>query len=165
MPGAEPKRVEVTVNGRAARLACDPEMPLLYALRNDLGLNSPKYGCGLGRCGACTVHIDGQPAFSCLVTMAEIDGKSVTTLEGLAPGDDLHPLQQAILDEQAAQCGYCIPGIVMTAAALLERTPHASDAEVREALAGTLCRCGSQPRILRAIRRVIDAQGGIDAGS
>ncbi len=157
------ERVGFRLNGKTVSIASDPEMPLLYALRNDLGLNSPKYGCGLGKCGSCTVHIDGEPAFSCLVTMADVDGTSVTTLEGLAPEDDLHPLQQAILDEQAAQCGYCIPGIVMTAAALLERTPQPTDIEVRAALAGTLCRCGSQPRILRAIRRVIDGQEGTDA--
>lgn len=165
MAAAEDGVVDVTVNGEVVHLECDPEMPLLYALRSELELNSPKYGCGLGRCGSCTVHIDGQPAFSCLVTMAEVDGKSVTTLEGLAPGDDLHPLQQAILGEQAAQCGYCIPGIVMTAAALLERSPAPTEIEIRETLTGTLCRCGSQPRILRAIRRVIDAREVTDAGS
>jgi nicotinate dehydrogenase subunit A len=131
-------------------------MPLLYALRNDLGLHAAKYGCGLGKCGSCTVFVDGEAEFSCMVTMADVAGKHVTTLEGLAPGDDLHPLQQAILDEQAAQCGYCIPGIVMTAAALLERDPKPSEGQVRQALAGTICRCGAQPRILRAIQRVID---------
>ena len=159
------EQIDISVNGARHRLAGDPEMPLLYALRNELALNSTKYGCGLGRCGACTVHVDGAPEFSCLVTLAEVDGKTVTTLEGLAPGENLHPLQQAILDEQAAQCGYCIPGIVMTATALLERNPQPSETEVREALAGTLCRCGSQPRVLRAIRRVIEGGEGSDACS
>jgi aerobic-type carbon monoxide dehydrogenase small subunit (CoxS/CutS family) len=162
MAEARMEAIAFRVNGEQVTLEADPEMPLLYALRNDLELNAAKYGCGLGRCGSCTVHIEGKPAFSCLVTMAEVAGTSVTTLEGLAPGESLHPLQHAILDEQAAQCGYCIPGIVMTAAALLEANPAPSDADVRQALAGTLCRCGSQPRILRAIRRAIAAREVID---
>jgi len=153
------------VNRERVTVECDPEMPLLYALRNDLDLHAAKYGCGLGRCGSCTVHIDGEPAFSCLVTMEEVAGKQVTTLEGLAPGEDLHSLQQAILAEQAAQCGYCIPGIVMTAAALLNEYPALTEDHVRQALEGTLCRCGSQPRILRAIRRVIEAREVSDGGS
>jgi nicotinate dehydrogenase subunit A len=158
MTGTPNRTIDLSVNGERVNLVADPEMPLLYALRNDLGLNAAKYGCGLGRCGSCTVHVDGEPAFSCLVRMAEVAGRHVTTLEGLAPGTDLHPLQQAILDEQALQCGYCIPGVVMTAAALLGRNPAPTDEEVREALSGTLCRCGSQPRLLRAIQRVIDAR-------
>jgi isoquinoline 1-oxidoreductase len=134
-----------------------PETPLLYVLRNDLGLNAAKYGCGLGKCGSCTVHLDGEAVHSCEVTVGEIGERAVTTLEGLGSPDALHPLQQAFLDEQAAQCGYCIPGIIMTAAALLESTPRPSDTEVRMTLEGKLCRCGSQPRIMRAIRQVIDA--------
>jgi aerobic-type carbon monoxide dehydrogenase small subunit (CoxS/CutS family) len=147
----------ITVNGQGHEVAATPETPLLYVLRNELGLVAAKYGCGLGRCGACAVHLDGAVALSCVVPVAEVGDRAVTTLEGLGGPDALHPLQQAFLDEQAAQCGYCIPGIVMTAAALLERTPAPSDAEVREALAGTLCRCGAHQRILRAIHRAIQS--------
>jgi nicotinate dehydrogenase subunit A len=145
--------VGITVNGREHEVAAEPETPLLYVLRNELGLVAAKYGCGLGRCGACTVHLDGAPVFSCILPVGDVGDRAVTTLEGLGTIGDLHPLQQAFLDEQAAQCGYCAPGIIMTAAALLDRNPTPTDAEVREALAGTLCRCGSHPRILRAIVR------------
>lgn len=143
----------ITVNGDEHDVEATPDTPLLYVLRNELGLNAAKYGCGLSRCGTCTVHIDGEPVHSCVVPVGDVAGHEVTTLEGLGTADDLHPLQQAFLDEQAAQCGYCIPGIVMTAAALLERSPSPSDGEIREALEGKLCRCGSHPRILRAIKR------------
>ncbi len=148
--------MRISVNGQNHEIAAVPDTPLLYVLRNDLGLNAARYGCGLGRCGACTVHLDGETAYACLVTVGEADGRAVTTLEGLGDAEQLHPLQQGFLDEQAAQCGYCIPGIVMTAAALLGANPNPTDAEVRTALAGALCRCGSHGRILRAIRRVID---------
>jgi aerobic-type carbon monoxide dehydrogenase small subunit (CoxS/CutS family) len=147
---------QIRVNGAVHEVAAPAESPLLYVLRNELGLNAAKYGCGLGKCGACTVHLDGEAVFSCLVTVGETAGREVVTLEGLAAGDGLHPLQQAFLDEQAAQCGYCVPGIVMTAAVLLEKDPNPADAEIRDALAGTICRCGSHVRILRAIRRAID---------
>jgi aerobic-type carbon monoxide dehydrogenase small subunit (CoxS/CutS family) len=150
---------QINVNGRIREVAATPETPLLYVLRNELGLNAAKYGCGLGKCGSCTVHLDGEAVFSCLIPLGEAAGKQIVTLEGLAKDDDLHHLQEAFLDEQAAQCGYCIPGILMTAAALLERNPAPTDAEIRAALAGTLCRCGSHVRILRAIRRTIDRGG------
>jgi aerobic-type carbon monoxide dehydrogenase small subunit (CoxS/CutS family) len=149
--------IRITVNGHVHEIAATPDTPLLYVLRNDLGLNAAKYGCGLGKCGACTVHLDGEAVHSCEVAVGDVGERTVTTLEGLGSPDALHPLQQAFLDEQAAQCGYCIPGIIMTAAALLESTPQPSDTEVRTALDGKLCRCGSHPRILRAIRQAIDA--------
>lgn len=146
----------ITVNGQHHTVAATPDTPLLYILRNDLGLKAAKYGCSLGRCGACMVHLDAEPAYSCLVTINEIAGRQVTTLEGLGSPENLHPLQQAFIAEQAAQCGYCIPGIIMTAAALLAENPSPTDHDIRQALEGTLCRCGSHGRILRAIRRVIE---------
>ena len=154
MPGES--GVRISVNGQEHDVEATPDTPLLYVLRNELQLNAAKYGCGLSRCGACTVHIDGEPIHACVVPVGEVVGREVTTLEGLGDADRLHPLQQAFLDEQAAQCGYCIPGIVMTAAALLERNPTPSDGEIRAALEGKLCRCGSHPRILRAIRRAAE---------
>jgi aerobic-type carbon monoxide dehydrogenase small subunit (CoxS/CutS family) len=155
MTSATPS-IHIHVNGQVHDVAASPETPLLYVLRNDLGLNAAKYGCGLGRCGACTVHLDGEAVHSCEVPIGEVGGRSVTTLEGLGSAEDLHPLQQAFLDEQAAQCGYCIPGIMMRTAALLGENPQPTDTEIRLALEGALCRCGSHARILRAIRRVID---------
>jgi aerobic-type carbon monoxide dehydrogenase small subunit (CoxS/CutS family) len=148
---------QITVNGQRHDVEASLETPLLYVLRNELGLNAAKYGCGFARCGACAVHIGGELGLSCVVAVGDVGDREVVTLEGLGDADALHPLQQAIIDEQAAQCGYCTPGIVMTAAALLERTPRPTDEEVRRALDGTLCRCGSHPRVLRAIRRVIGA--------
>ena len=152
-----PPPQRITVNGRPHDVEATPDTPLLYVLRNELELNAAKYGCGLARCGACAVHIGGELALSCAVPVGEVGSREVVTLEGLGEADALHPLQQAIIDEQAAQCGYCTPGIVMTAAALLERIRKPTDQEVRRALDGTLCRCGSQPRVLRAIRRVVEA--------
>ncbi len=152
--GSEARRI--VVNGREHEVTATPETPLLYVLRNELGLVAAKYGCGLGRCGACAVLIDGEVALSCLVSVGEVAGE-VTTLEGLGAVDDLHPLQRAFLDEQAAQCGYCTAGMIVTAAALLDRIPEPTDTEIREALAGTLCRCGSHPRILRAVRQASEA--------
>jgi nicotinate dehydrogenase subunit A len=151
--------LRITVNGKEYDVRATPDTPLLYVLRNDLGLNAAKFGCGLGRCGACTVHLDGEAVHACMVPVADVAGRQVTTLEGLGTAQELHPLQTAFLDEQAAQCGYCAPGIIMTTAAFLERNPHLDDDAVREALQGALCRCGSQPRMLRAIRRVIDENG------
>ena len=148
--------LRINVNGEVHDVAATPDTPLLYVLRNDLGLNAAKYGCGLGRCGACTVHLDGAAVHACEVSFGEVAGQEVTTLEGLGSAETLHPLQQAFLDEQAAQCGYCVPGIIMTAATLLAVNPHPTDTEVRVALEGTLCRCGSHGRILRAIRHVAD---------
>lgn len=151
--------MQITVNGRPHEVVATPETPLLYVLRNELGLNAAKYGCGFARCGVCAVHLDGELALACVIPVGDVGSREVVTLEGLANAGALHPLQQAILDEQAAQCGYCTPGIIMTAAALLQRNPHPADDDVREALDGTLCRCGSHPRLLRAIRRVADAGG------
>jgi nicotinate dehydrogenase subunit A len=148
---AEP--IDLTVNGRPARVTAEPDTPLLTVLRNDLHLHGPKFGCGLGQCGACTVHLDGTAIRSCATPVASARGARVTTLEGLAPpGGTLHVVQQAFIDEQAAQCGYCLSGWIMTAAALLERNPHASDAEIRQGLSGLKCRCGTHMSILRAVK-------------
>jgi nicotinate dehydrogenase subunit A len=145
--------IELSVNGRRHRLRATPETPLLYVLRNELRLNAAKFGCGLGRCGACTVLVDGEATLSCATPAADAAGREITTLEGLGGPDGLHPIQQAFLAEQAAQCGYCAPGIMLTAVALLARNPHPSEAEIVEALNGTLCRCGAHRRIIRAVQR------------
>jgi nicotinate dehydrogenase subunit A len=137
----------------------DPQMPLLYFLRNDLGLHGPRFGCGLGQCGACTVHIDGVAVRSCIYPVGAVDGK-VTTLEGLGTPEQPHPVQQAFIDEQAAQCGYCINGMIMQAAAFLTRNPHPTEDEVRRALRPNLCRCGTHLRIVRAVMRASGARQG-----
>jgi nicotinate dehydrogenase subunit A len=142
------------VNGKTARLAFDdPNMPLLYALRNDLGLHGPRFGCGLGQCGACTVHIDGNAVRSCITPLSSVGDRHVVTLEGLGAPGKLHPVQQAFIDEQAVQCGYCINGMIMEAAAFLSKTKNPSESQIREALASNLCRCGTHVRILRAVKR------------
>ncbi|MCE2946653.1 MAG: (2Fe-2S)-binding protein [bacterium] len=142
------------VNGRTTRVTVDdPDMPLLYALRNQVGLRGPQFGCGLGQCGACTVQLGGQAVRSCSVPVSAAAGKPVTTLEGIGDAGRLHPLQQAFIDEQAVQCGYCINGMIMQAKALLERNRSPSDEEIRAALAGNLCRCGTHVRIVRAVKR------------
>jgi nicotinate dehydrogenase subunit A len=141
------------VNGRRVTVDAEPDTPLLYVLRDDLKLNAAKFGCGLGQCGACTVLVDGEPVFSCLMPVAMLEGKKVTTLEGLGTVENPGPLQRAFIQEQAAQCGYCIPGMMMRAAALLKKTPKPSDAQIREALQPNLCRCGTHIRIVRAVRR------------
>jgi nicotinate dehydrogenase subunit A len=143
----------LTVNGTAHRIEADPDMPLLYALRGDLGLNNPKFGCGLAQCGACTVHMNGEAVRSCSTPMALADGQMITTLNGLGTPEKLHPLQKAYIEEQALQCGYCVNGWMMTAAALLAKNPNPSDQEIREGLAGLKCRCGTHVSILRAIKR------------
>jgi nicotinate dehydrogenase subunit A len=144
--------ISFMVNGVPREVGTDPETPLLYVLRNDLGLMGARFGCGLGLCGACFVHVDGVAVPSCDTPVWSLEGKSVVTVEGLTP----HPVQQAFLDEQAAQCGYCVTGIVMTAAALLEREPHPDEQQVAEALDRHLCRCGSQQRMVRAIVKAGD---------
>ncbi len=145
--------VGFTLNGNAVRLALPASTPLLPVLRNDLGQNGPKYGCGLGECGACTVLVDGLPARACVLTLAVVAGRSVTTLDGLRAADGTpHPVQQAFIDAQAAQCGYCTNGMVMTALALLQRTPRPSEVQVRAALGHHLCRCGTHLEILQAVR-------------
>jgi nicotinate dehydrogenase subunit A len=143
----------INVNGAPHAVDADAETPLLYVLRNDLKLKGARFGCGLGQCGACMVIIDGKAVPSCDIPVSAVTGKTVTTIEGIGGEDGLHPLQQAFIEEQAAQCGYCVSGIVMTAKALLDADPRASDADIKEALARNLCRCGTHQRILRAIRR------------
>lgn len=145
--------VSLTVNGTAHTCAAAPDTPLLYVLRNDIGINSAKYGCGIAQCGACTVLLDGQAIRSCVVPAAAAAQGKITTLEGLGSTDKLHALQKAFIEEQAAQCGYCTAGMVMSAKALLDRVRNPSEAQIREAMAGNLCRCGTHTRILRAIQR------------
>jgi len=143
--------MEIKINGRMVALgAISPETPLLYVLRNDLGLHGPKYGCGLGECGACTVLIDGVAARSCSLPLSGALNKSVTTLEGLSEAGQLHPVQQGFIDEQAAQCGYCTNGMIMTLVALFERNPQADEQQIKNELAYNLCRCGTHIEILRA---------------
>ncbi|MEO7152204.1 MAG: (2Fe-2S)-binding protein [Burkholderiaceae bacterium] len=141
----------LTVNGKPVTLAVDAQASLLTVLRNDCGLNGPKYGCGLGQCGACTVLVDGVAARSCVIPARGVAGRTVTTLEGLGDRAHPHPVQQAYIDAQAAQCGYCLNGMVMATVALLARTPRPTEDEVRCALSGNLCRCGSHVEILQAV--------------
>ena len=146
--------IPLNVNGKAVDLQVDdPAMPLLYALRNDLGLKGPRFGCGLAQCGACTVHLDGVAVRSCVMPVAGATGRRVVTLEGLGTLEKPHPLQQAFIDEQAVQCGYCINGMIMQSAAFLATNQQPTDAQIKEALANNLCRCGTHLRIVRAIKR------------
>ncbi|HSB48839.1 MAG TPA: (2Fe-2S)-binding protein [Burkholderiales bacterium] len=145
--------IALTVNGRSHAVAAEPETALLYVLRNDLKLKGARFGCGMGQCGACTVLVDGKPVQSCDFPLSAAAGKSITTIEGLARDGTLHPLQRAFVEEQAAQCGYCATGIIMSAKALLDANPRPTEAEIRTALKGNLCRCGTHYRILRAIQR------------
>ena len=147
-----PQDISMIVNRRERSIHAEPDTPLLYVLRNDLGLAGPKFGCGLGQCGACTVHLDGTAIRSCATPVSSARGAHVTTLEGLPKDGALHAVQQAFIDEQAAQCGYCINGWIMTAAALLEANPNASEAEIRHGLSGLKCRCGTHLAILRAVK-------------
>ena len=146
-------RISLAVNGKKQVVDVDPDTPLLYVLRDDLRLNGPKFGCGLGQCGACTVIIDGNAIRSCQMPVSSAQNRPVTTVEGLGSTKKLHPLQQAFVDEQAVQCGYCIAGMIMTTKALLDKNPKPTDIQIREALAGNLCRCGTHTRILRAVKR------------
>ena len=141
------------INGKRQDLDVDPEMPLLWVLRDSLGLTGTKFGCGLGQCGACTVHVDGKALRSCQVPLAKAAGKKILTLEGLGTSARPHPLQKAFIEEQAVQCGYCINGMIMTTKALLDKNPKPTDSQIKEALAGNLCRCGTHIRILRAVKR------------
>ena len=147
-------KIPLRVNGKTYSVETEPEMPLLYALRNDLQLNGPKFGCGLSQCGACTVIIDGAAIRSCVTPVAAAQNKAVTTLEGLGNTKKMHKIQQAFVDEQAVQCGYCINGMIMTTKALLDKNPKPNDTQIKEALAGNLCRCGTHLRIVRAVKRV-----------
>ena len=145
--------ITLTVNGRQHEVDAEPDTPLLYVLRDDLQLNGAKFGCGFGQCGACTVMLDGKAIFSCLVPIALLPGRQITTIEGLGTEAAPGVVQRAFIDEQAAQCGYCIAGMVMRAQALLERNPSPSEEEIREAMMPNLCRCGTHMRILRAVKR------------
>ena len=149
--------VSLTVNGTRYTSPAAPDTPLLYVLRNDIGINSAKYGCGASQCGACTVLLDGQPIRSCVVPASAATGK-ITTLEGIGNPQRLHVLQRAFIEEQAAQCGYCSSGMIMSAKALLDRVPDPSEAQIREAMAGNLCRCGTHTRIIKAIQRAAKEQ-------
>jgi nicotinate dehydrogenase subunit A len=145
--------VALTVNGQSHQLEVEPDTPLLYVLRDELKLNAAKYGCGLGQCGACTVLVDGEPVFSCVTPILLLEGRKVTTVEGLGSIEAPGPMQQAFIEEQAAQCGYCIPGMMMRAQALLQRNPAATDEEIRAHMEPNLCRCGTHMRIMAAIKR------------
>jgi nicotinate dehydrogenase subunit A len=146
--------LELKVNGTVSKVDIrDPDEPLLYVLRNRLGLTGAKFGCGLGQCGTCTVIVDGEAIRSCMLTVAKVAGKTIVTIEGLGTPAKPHPLQAAMVEEQAAQCGYCTAGVVMTGAALLAKKPGATADEAKAALAGNLCRCGSHQRVLRAFER------------
>ena len=145
--------ISITVNGRTHAVTAEDETPLLYVLRNEAGCKGVRYGCGLGQCGTCTVIIDGKPVQSCDVPVSAVAGKSITTIEGIGSEANPHPLQRAFVEEQAAQCGYCATGIIMSAKALLDVNKSPSDAELKEALSKNLCRCGTHQRILRAVKR------------
>lgn len=145
--------VALTVNGQSHQIDAEPDTPLLYVLRDDLKLNAAKYGCGLGQCGACTVMVDGEPVFSCVTPILLLEGRKITTVEGLGTIENPAPMQQAFIEEQAAQCGYCIPGMMMRAQALLQKNADATDAEIRAHMEPNLCRCGTHVRIMAAIKR------------
>ena len=149
--------VRLIVNGEAHEISAAPETPLLYVLRNDLGLTGPKFGCGLGQCGACMVHIDGSAVRSCTTPLSAATRGPITTIEGLGTPDKPHPVPQAFIDEQAAQCGYCINGMIMATAALVARTKSPTREQIRSTLNGNLCRCGTHMRILRAVERAVAA--------
>jgi nicotinate dehydrogenase subunit A len=149
-----PRRIVLSVNGKSVAVTLDdPDMPLLYALRNDLELHGPRFGCGLGQCGACTVIIDGEAVRSCQLPVSAVGDGKITTLEGLGTPEAPHPVQKAFIDEQAVQCGYCINGMIMQATALLGKNKTPSESEIKDALAENLCRCGTHVRIVRAVQR------------
>ncbi|MBP1849188.1 (2Fe-2S)-binding protein [Rhizobium halophytocola] len=150
------RRYRLDINGEMVAFDLAPDTPLLYVLRNDCGLNGPKFGCGLGECGACVVLVDGRAVRACATKIGTLEGRSVTTLEGLATDGRPHPVQQAFVEMQAAQCGYCLNGMIMATVALLTRNPKASEAEIRQALSRQLCRCGTHMEILAAVRRARD---------
>ena len=152
-----PQEFQIKVNGATRRVSVEPDTPLLYILRNDFELSGPRFGCGLSQCGACTVLVDDKPARSCVTTMVALNNRPVTTLEGIGTLDKPHALQRAFIGEQAAQCGYCISGMIMSAKALLDKTPKPTEAQVKKALAANLCRCGTHNRIVRAVMRAAKA--------
>jgi nicotinate dehydrogenase subunit A len=152
-----PSRFDLHVNGRAHAVTAEPDMPLLYALRDDLGMKEPRFGCGLAQCGACTVLLDGVPTRSCITAVSAVGAKKITTLAGIGTAQKPHKVQAAFIEEQVPQCGYCLNGWVMTSVALLDKNPHPSDAQIREALTGLKCRCGTHMSILRAVKRAAQA--------
>ena len=147
------ERYTLQVNGSGRAVTVEPDTPLLYVLRNDLELSGPRFGCGLSQCGACTVLVEGRPTRSCVTPVSAVGARPVVTLEGLGTSEKPHPLQKAFIEEQAAQCGYCANGMIMSAKALLDKTPKPSDAQIRKALAANLCRCGTHNRIVKAVIR------------
>jgi len=157
--------ITLNVNGRARAVDADADTPLLYVLRDHLGLNGAKFGCGLGQCGACTVIVDGKAVFSCVTPISVLGGRAIRTVEGLGTVDDPGPLQRAFIAEQAAQCGYCIAGMMMRAQALIDANASPSDAQIRAHMMPNLCRCGTHMRILRAIRRAVDATHAASAST
>jgi nicotinate dehydrogenase subunit A len=152
--------IELKVNGKSHNVSADPDTPLLYVLRDDLQLNAAKFGCGLGQCGSCTVLVDGAPTLSCVTPIMLLEGRQITTVEGLGTPEDPGPMQRAFIEEQSAQCGYCIPGMMMRAQALLQRNPRATDDEIRAFLEPNICRCGTHMRILRAVKRAASLMAG-----
>jgi nicotinate dehydrogenase subunit A len=150
--------VSLRVNGRTHAVTVEPDTPLLYVLRNDLKLNGPKFGCGRGQCGACTVILDGRAVRSCVTSVGDVRDSEIVTLEGLGSRDNLHPVQRAFIEEQAAQCGYCMSGMIMQAKAFLDQIAKPSEAEIKAAMAANLCRCGSHAQIVRAVQRVAAAR-------
>src|SRR5438270_9531024 len=151
-------KISLKVNGKAHTVELDPATPLLFVLSDEIGLRGPKFGCGMAQCGACTVILRGQVVRSCVMPVRAVAGDEITTLEGLGTAEKPHPIQQAFIDEGAAQCGYCLSGVILTAKATLDVNPRASDEELREALGGVLCRCFAHTRMLKAIRRYADAR-------
>ena len=154
-------RTQLRINGRSAMVYVDPSTPLLYVLRNDLRLDGPKFGCGLGQCGACTVIAGGKPIRSCITPVSAATDKDILTLEGLGTLQHPHPIQQAFINEQAAQCGYCISGVILTVKAFLDQNPNPTDEQIRRALAGVLCRCGTHLEIIRAVKRAAEQRARV----
>ena len=151
--------IRLTVNGRVHMIDADPATPLLYVLSDDLQLRGPKFGCGLAQCGACTVLVRGRAIPSCVVSVGSLNGADIVTLEGLGTAETPHPIQQAFIDEQAAQCGFCLSGVILTAKAFLDQNPKATEAQIQQALSGVLCRCFAHVRMMRAIKRYQEARG------
>jgi nicotinate dehydrogenase subunit A len=152
-------KITLDVNGKSHTIDADPDMPLLYALRNDIGLNNPKFGCGLAQCGACTVHVNGEPVRSCVTPVSAVGNGKIVTLAGLGTPEKPHPLQTAYVEEQVTQCGYCINGWIMTAAALLNRVKKPTDDQIKDALTGLKCRCATHMAIMRAVKRAAAMMG------
>ena len=159
--------ITLTINGESHTVDVDPTTPLLWVIRDYVGLTGTKFGCGIAQCGACTVHLDGTPVRSCILPVSSVADKDITTIEGISPNGELHPVQQAWIDEQVPQCGYCQSGQIMAASALLEKNPSPTDADIDNAMAGIICRCGTYPRIRKGIKRaatVINALASEDSG-